>query len=485
MRTNCLFTLQAPLTLILATSVLAQAPATPSAPIITTVAGCCETSGAPGTSGYNGDGIPAIVAELNVPWQVAVDSAGDLYIADRVNCLIRKVTALTGVITTAAGTVAGANCGYSGDSGPATSAELAGPLGVALDAGGDLFIADYRNNVIRKVTAATGVISTVAGCCEPSGKSGYSGDGGSATSAELYGPTGVALDTAGNLYIADSNNNVIRKVTMATGVITTVAGCCETTGGPGTGGYSGDGGPAASAELYAPEGVAVDSEDNLYIADYVNCLARKVTASTGKITTVAGTIAGAGTHSNCGFSGNGGPATSAELAGPGGVALDSGGDLFIADSGNFIIREVNASTSVITTAAGDGIQSYTGDGGPATSASLSQPYGVAVDSSGNIYVGDSLNNVIRKVTVHGPTATATATAVMSGLNPSTAGEAVTFTATVNGGSSPTGSVGFTANGTAIRGCSVVTLSTDKAECTTSALLVGDDAVVATYSGDSN
>jgi sugar lactone lactonase YvrE len=337
--------------------------------IINTVAG-------DGIRGYSGDGGAATSAEVNIPYGLAVDSAGNIYIADLENNRIRKVTASTGIISTVAGN---GTAGYSGDGGAATSAEINFPYGVAVDSAGNIYIADFGNQRIRKVTASTGIISTVAG----DGIVGYSGDGGPATSAELDSPTGVAVDGAGNIYIADLGNYRIRKVTVSTGKISTVAG-------DGIQGYSGDGGPATSAELYYATGVAVDTAGNIYISDVVNVRIRKVTAATGIINTVAGDGAG-------GFSGDGGPATSAELSSPWGVAVDTAGNIYISDVSNQRIRKVTASTGIINTVAGDGTVGYSGDGGAATSAELNYPYGVAVDSAGNIYIADTVNNRIRAV----------------------------------------------------------------------------------------
>jgi uncharacterized protein (TIGR03437 family) len=313
-----------------------------------------------GTDGFSGDNGPATSAQLYYPYGVAVDPHGNIYIADFANNRIRKVS--NGVITTVAGVgPVGSYGGFGGDGGPATSAALGAPMGVAVDSAGNLYIADTSNSRIRKVS--NGVITTVAG----NAAAGFSGDGGPATSASLSWPMGVAVDPVGDLYIADYSNQRIRKV--ANGVITTVAG----------GGTSlGDNGPATSAQLYYPRGVAVDPAGNLYIADSGLDRVRKV--SSGVITTVAG-------NGTPGFSGDGGPATSAQLSSPSGVGVDAAGNLYIADTNNNRIRKV--SNGMITTVAGNGVAGPSGDGGPATSAWLSEPYGVAVDSAGNIYVADT------------------------------------------------------------------------------------------------
>jgi sugar lactone lactonase YvrE len=268
-----------------------------------------------------------------------------------------QMQAVAGVTTVAGNGTAG----YSGDGGSAASAELHQTEGVTTDSAGNLYIADWTNNVIRKVTAVTGVITTVAG----NGTAGFAGDGGAATSAELKGPTGIAVDSAGNLYIADQANNRVRKVAAATGVITTVAG-------NGTAGYSGDGGPATSAAMYSPTDLAFDSAGNLYISDNANNRIRKVTLTTGVITTVVG-------NGTAGSTGDGGSATSAELDAPAGLAFDSAGNLYIADALNNRIRKVTAATGVITTCAGNGTAGFTGDGGAATSAELHTPARVVVD----------------------------------------------------------------------------------------------------------
>jgi sugar lactone lactonase YvrE len=264
---------------------------------------------------------------------------------------------------------------FSGDGGPAASAQLSGSTGVAMDAAGNLFIADTWNFRIRKVTTA-GIISTVAG----NGTGGFSGDGGPAVSAQLYLPTGVAIDKAGNLFISDTVNHRIRKATPG-GVINTIAG-------NGIHGFSGDSGPAASAQLSKPCGVAVDAEGNLFIADMDNHRIRKVTPG-GVISTVAG-------NGLRGFSGDGSPAASAQLASPKSVAVDSAGNLFIADTDNNRVRKVTT-TGIISTVVGIGTEGFSGDGSPASSAQLANPSGVAVDAAGNLFIADHGNFRVRKV----------------------------------------------------------------------------------------
>jgi uncharacterized protein (TIGR03437 family) len=334
----------------------------PQGSMIVTVAGN-------GLAGETGDGGPATAAMVAGPFGVATDASGNLFIAS--GGQIRKVSP-DGIITTYAGN---GQRTFSGDGGPAISAGVY-PEGLAVDASGNLFIADFANNRIRKVSAS-GTITTVAG----NGTEGFSGDGGPATSAKLASPQGVAVDASGSLFIADSGR--IRKVS-ADGIITTVAG-------KGTGGYSGDGGPATSASV-DPTSVAVDASGNLFIADTGNNRIRKVSAS-GIITTVAGN----GPSSPVGgYSGDGGVATSASLNFPLGVAVDASGNLFIADYSNQRVRKVSPS-GIITTVAGNGTAAFSGDGGLAASASLSYPQGVAVDAAGNLYIADYDNDRVREV----------------------------------------------------------------------------------------
>jgi hypothetical protein len=323
------------------------------------------------SSSGNGDGGPATQAFIS-PVGIALDALGDLYIADDnlSNISLIREVGLNGIISTVVGNVNQAG-GYFGDGGPAVSAQLNDPYGIAVDAAGNLYIADQGNGAIRMVST-NGVITTIAGGGGPPIHG--VGDGGPATSASLGLPEGVAVDSMGNIYIADTQNNRVRIVTPG-GTITTAAG----TGAPSGFGALGDGGPATSAGVSTPSGVAVDLAGNLYIADRGNNRIRKVTTD-GTINTVAGTgIAG--------YSGDGGPATAAELNLPWGLAVDASGNIYISDTYNARVRMVGTN-GTITTIAGNGNQGSGGDGGPATSAQLTQPYGIAVGAGGAIYVAD-------------------------------------------------------------------------------------------------
>jgi uncharacterized protein (TIGR03437 family) len=329
-----------------------------------------------GTSraGFSGDGGLATRAQLNAPAGLAVDSAGDIFIADSGNNRVREVTP-DGVINTVAGNGSPGVPGTLGDGGPAAQAYLHSPGGVAVDGSGNLYIADSADNSIRKVTT-DGNIATFAG----NGSPGFSGDAGSANGATLHGPEDVAVGSNGVVYIVDTGNALIRSVTN--GIINTVAGS-------GAIGFAGDGAAATRAALFQPFAIAVDGSGNFYIAEVGNDRIRKVTASSGFISTIAGT-------GTLGFSGDGSAATSATLRLPSGVALDSQGNLYIADSWNLRIRKITSS-GTISTIAGNGIVSFSGDGGQATAAQLNGPQGVGVDKSGNVYIADSKNLVVREV----------------------------------------------------------------------------------------
>ena len=319
-----------------------------------------------------GDGGAATAAQLSNPRSVALDGKGNIYISDFNNNCVWKVNA-QGIITTLAGTRVP---GFSGDGGPGTAAQLTGPHGIASDAAGNVYIVDSKNNRVRRV-GVDGIITTVAG----NGQSGAAGDGGLATAAAVGPPSGVALDAAGNLYISQQTAQVIRRVAPS-GIITTIAGT-------GTAGYSGDGGPATQAQMRSPIGIASDSAGNLYVAEQVNNIIRKI-GTNGIITTVAGN----GTQ---GFSGDGGPAVNATLDGPFGVAVDRVGNVFLTDSRNDRIRWVHRD-GTITTVAGNGTPGFSGDDGPPAAAQLQGPHGVIVDATGNLLIADSANDRVRRVT---------------------------------------------------------------------------------------
>jgi trimeric autotransporter adhesin len=329
---------------------------------------------------FSGDGGLAISATLSITTGVTVDVSGNLYIADYNNYRIRMVTKSTGIITTVAGT---GISGYSGDGGLATSATLHSASGVTVDASGNLYIADVLNHLIRMVTKSTGIITTVAGSY--SGIGDYRGDGGLATSAGLDSPQSVAVDASGNLYIADTHNNRIRMVYKSSGRIATVAGA-------GLRAYGGDGGLATSATLKEPYGITVDVSGNLYIADTGNNCIRMVSKSSRMITTVAG-------NGLTGYLGDGGLATSARLNSPQSVAVDASGNLYIADTHNNRIRMVTKSTGIITTVVGTGTYAYSGDGRLAISSTLYLPTDITLDASGNLFVADSFNNRIRMISL--------------------------------------------------------------------------------------
>ncbi len=333
--------------------------------------GIITTAAGNGLQGFSGDNGAATNASLDLPQSVAVDAAGNLFIADTQNQRIRKVDT-NGVITTVAGI---SLKGRTGDGGAATNATLGSPSGVAVDSTGNILVADTGNAVIRRVDAA-GIINTIAG----NGVPGYSGDGGQATNASLNSPSGVCRDVFGNLFIADTGNAVVRKVEV-NGIITTLAG----NGSPG---FSGEGGAATNASLGSPSGVSVDGLGNVFIADRGNQCVDKVDPR-GIITLVAG-------NGSNGFSGDGGPATNAGLGYVSGVAAGPPGSFFIADAGNKRVRQVDAA-GIITTIAGNGI----GDGGPATNASLLYPSAMATTPAGDLLIADLQDRRVRKVDTNG------------------------------------------------------------------------------------
>jgi uncharacterized protein (TIGR03437 family) len=368
-----------------------------TAPLITPglfaqTAGTINTIAGTGGALFSGDGGLATLAGLNVAVDVSADRAGNLYIADQFNHRIRRI-APNGVITTVAGTGVP---GYSGDGGLAVNAQINTPTGVFADNAGNFYIAEPGNQRIRKVDP-TGIITTIAG----NGSKGYSGDGGPAINASLYNAVRVAVDPGGNVVIADQSNHRIRRIS-ASGIITTIAG--NGVGTPATGAFSGDGGQATAASLNNPTALAINPAGVIYFADQFNQRIRRITTD-GTITTIAG-------NGNAGFSGDGGAATAASLNYPGGMTLDAAGNIYCNDDLNFRTRKIDVSSGVISTVAGNGVAGFSGDGGPATSASLSGNFGAAVDTLGNLYIADSTNNRIREV--YGAAAPGSVPAITSG-----------------------------------------------------------------------
>lgn len=341
-----------------------------SAQTITTVAGN-------GVASYSGDGGSATQATINGAPYVATDLSGNLYIADQNNNRVRRVDA-NGIITTVAGT--GAQ-GFSGDGGPAAQASLNYPTGVCTDAAGNLYINDLGNYRVRKVDTS-GKITTVAG----NGQQGSGGDGGPATQASMYIPIRCVVDASGNLYVTDQSGQKVRMINPA-GVISTFAGTGANAGPHSIGTYSGDGGPAGNAALNNPTAITVDSAGNIYFSDQYNQRIRKVDKN-GIITTIAG-------NGTAGYSGDNGPATAAALNYPGGLVADQNGDIYVIDDLNYRLRKISGGT--ITTVAGNGVQGFAGDNGAAGAAEFNGEFGVALDVAGNVYIADSGNNRIRKI----------------------------------------------------------------------------------------
>ncbi len=339
-------------------------------------------------AGYSGDGGPAISAQLNQPYSIIFDGHGSMFIADELNNVVRKINP-AGIISTFAGNT---HNGYFGDGGAATSAELSKPTDLVFDDDGNLYVAEYGNGVIRKIDTS-GIITTFAG----NGMSGYDGDGGPATNAKLNDPLGMIFDKKGNLYFSNNGFRVVRKVSTS-GVITTIAGT-------GIGGYSGDGGPATSAKIRLTGYLAIDDTGNIYIPDYLNHRVRKVDTF-GIISTIIG-------NGLSGNGGDGGPALVANIGNMWSVLLDSTCSMYISDRIDPVIRKVNTS-GAISTIAGTGVAGYSGDGGDATSAQFNvEMHCSAIDKWGNLYVADPYNHRIRRITYNTDMITYTS---MPGLN---------------------------------------------------------------------
>jgi uncharacterized protein (TIGR03437 family) len=343
-------------------------------------------------AGYGGDTFPALSANLNGPTSLAFDSKGDMYIVDQVNNVIRMVTASTGNISTVAGNN---SAGYSGDGKTAVSAQIDAPVSIVVDSKGNFYFSEFNNGVVRMVNTS-GIISTFAGSAT-AGR-GFSGDGGAATAAAMFSPTGIAFDSSGNMYISDFGtysdlnfvgNDRIREVVAVHGHYQYIVV------GSGTVGFANGGGSALAANLNGVAQIALDSHGNLYLADSFNNEIRKVVLATGTISTFAGSSTAA-----YGYSGDGGLATDALLNNPTGVAVDGAGNVYISDTFNDVIRVVTPDGNIHTVAgsvANAPNPGYTGDGGPALSAQLAEPNSLTFDSAGNLYVADFGNNVIRKL----------------------------------------------------------------------------------------
>lgn len=337
----------------------------------------------PAESGYAGNGEIATKAQLDFVTGVSVDASGNVFVLGGASNTIRKIDVTTGVIDKYAGVFLGWNVSdanpLQGDNGPANAAHLNFPLAVLADKDDNIVFIDAANSQIREIRKTDLIIRKLAG---GSSWTDFTGDGGPATSASFNNAYGIAADAAGNIYVADQYNHVIRKINRATGIITSIAGM-----GPNQSGYSGDNGAATSAKLNGPRAVAVDKNGAIYISDAGNNVIRKI--SNGIITTLAGTGA-------AGYSGDGASAVLAKLNSPQALAVDGDGNIYFVDGSNNVIRKVNSS-GIITTYVGTGASGYSGDGGPAIQATIANPWGIAVDTKGNLYIADTNNAAVRVV----------------------------------------------------------------------------------------
>jgi sugar lactone lactonase YvrE len=336
--------------------------------------GIIQTFAGTGQKGYSGDGSPAAQALLSEPFMCAFDSSGNLYIAEATNHCVRRMDKDTGIITTVAGNGAS---GYSGDGGPATQATLNQPYSLQIDRNGDIYIVDRLNAVIRKVSANTGIITTVAG----TGEKGYGGDGGPGIRAMLREPNDCFLDGRGGLLIADIQDQRIRRLDLASGIISTFAGNGEKV-------RTGDGSPAVQASILGARAVCTDRRGNTYICEREGNGVRRVDTR-GVMSTFAGT-------GERGYTGDGGLALAATWGAPKAIRCDRQGNIIVVDTENHAIRRIDANTSVVTTIAG-GHQGGDGDGGNATAAGLDRPHGCDLDSQGNLFIADSNNHRVRVV----------------------------------------------------------------------------------------
>ena len=331
-----------------------------------------------GEAGYMGDGGPATDATLREPFMCCFDSAGNLFFCEAKNHIVRRVDAATGVVTTVAGT---GEQGYSGDGGPATEATFNEPYSLEVDNDSpqaNIYIVDRLNAVVRRVDGATGVITTVAG----TGEAGYSGDGGPGEQAQLREPNDCFLDGRGGLLIADIQDQRIRRLDLASGIIDTFAGNGEKVRG-------GDGMPARQASILGARAVCMDQHGNTYIAEREGNGVRVVTAGG-----IMGTVAGAAAER--GYTGDGGSALAATWGAPKAIRCDAAGHIIVVDTENHAIRRIDANTGIVTTIAGGQLGGH-GDGGPATDAGLDRPHGCGIAADGSIYIADSNNHRVRVV----------------------------------------------------------------------------------------
>jgi hypothetical protein len=330
-----------------------------------------------GEEGYSGDGGPALEATIGEAYGCSFDIDGNLYICDGRTHTIRRIDKFTQVITTVAGT---GEAGYSGDGGPATEATMDNIYSLTVDANGDIYIVDRFNAAVRKIDAATGIITTVAGTGEP----GYSGDGGPGSQAQMREPNDCWLDGKGGLLIADIQDQRVRRLDLSTGTIDTFAGDGEKR-------RAGDGGTATAASLMGPRAVCMDTKGNTYIAEREGNGVRKVDAN-GVMYTFAGT-------GEPGYTGDGGPALTATWGAPKAMRCDNHDDLIVVDTENNAIRRIDVKTGIVTTVAG-GHQGGDGDGGNATDAGLERPHGLGIDRQGNLFIADGINRRVRVVGMH-------------------------------------------------------------------------------------